>query len=234
MLKKAVLPVIVGLMLLYVGNKTTEALPMSDLEKIVNQAYEINPDAEVMGWNILARSSSKGNLSDAASGLKTRFTDYVWTKETTSDYEAWTGSRINKDLDVQSTIKVMSDERDEITILYTIQGEKWSSGHAAYIQKELKTGKKGLFKNEPDTFACLKVRTGDTMDKAVYKNWMKLFDATSVESAVERDFVSISANSKQFENMLPNGANLQLAFRKTTAEEGTVVTIGTPIIAFEY
>ena len=234
MLKKAVLLVIAGLMLLYVGNKTTEALAMSDLEKIVNRGFEINPDAEVMDWNILARSSSKGNLSDVASGLKNRFTDYVWTQENTSDYEAWTGSRINKDLDVRSTIKVMTDEHDEITILYSIQGKKWSKGHAAYVQKELKTGKKGLFKNEPSTFACLKVRTGDTMDEAVYKNWMNLFDATSVESAAERDFVSISANSKQFKNMLPNGANLQLAFRKTTAEEGTVVTIGTPIIAFEY
>ena len=234
MLKKAVLPVIVGLMLLYVGNKTTEALAMSDLEKIVNQVFEMNPDAEVMGWDILARSNENGDLSEVASGLKNRFADYVWTEENTSDYESWTGSRVNKELDVQSTIKVMSYERDKITILHSIQGERWSNRHAAYIQEELKTGKKGLFKNEPSYFACLKARTGDTMDKAVYKNWMKLFDATSVESAVEKDFVSISANSKKFKNMLPNGANLQLAFRKTSEGEGTVVTIGTPIIAFEY
>ena len=234
MLKKVVLPVIVGLMLLYVGNKTTEALVMNDLEKIVNGVFEINPDADVLGWTILARSTSDGDLAEMASSLKDEYPGYVWSKENTSDYIAWTGSSINKDLDVSTTIKVMSGEHDEITILYSIQGEKWSDGHAAFIRKELKTGKKGLFKNEPDYFACLKVRTGDTMNEAVYKNWMKLFDATSVESAVESDFVSISANSKQFNNMLPNGANLQLAFRKTAEEAGTMVTIGTPIIAFEY
>ena len=234
MLKKVVLPVIVGLMLLYVGNKTTEALATSDLEKIVDRVFEINPDADVLGWSILARSSTKGSLSVVTSEVKERFTDYVWTEENTSDYQAWTGSRVDEELGVRSTIKVMSNERNEIAILYSIQGEKWSDGHAAYIRKQMKTGKKGLFKNEPDYFACLKVRTGDTMDKVVYKNWMKLFDATSVESAVESDFISISANSKQFENTLPNGVNLQLAFRETQEEEGTTVTIGTPIIAFEY
>jgi|GEM_PF-6753353 len=234
MLKKVVLPVIVGLMLLYVGNKTTEALVMNDLEKIVNGVFEINPDADVLGWTILARSTSDGDLAEMASSFKDEYPGYVWNKENTSDYQAWTGSSLNKELDVSTTIKVMSGEQDEITILYSIQGETWSNRHAAYIRGELKTGKKGLFKNEPDYFACLKVRTGDTMNEAVYKNWMNLFDATSVESAVESDFVSISANSKQFKNMLPNGANLQLAFRKTAEEAGTMVTIGTPIIAFEY
>lgn len=234
MFKKAVISIIVGLMLFYVGNKTTEALAASDVEKIAERVFEMNPDADVLGWSILARSSSKGSLSDVTSEVKDRFRDYVWTEENTSDFQAWTGSRVDEEWGIRSSIKVMSDGRGEIAILYSIQGDNWSDGHAAYLRKQMKTGKKGLFKHEPDYFACLKVRTGDTMDEAVYENWMKLFDATSVESAVESDFVSISANSEQFENMLPNGANLQLAFRETPEEEGTTVTIGTPIIAFEY
>ncbi len=236
-MKKMILSIIVGLMILYVGNKTTEALAKSDLLMIAEGIKRVDPAAEITDWTVLARASVNNQYSLVAADLQTEYTNYVWSEDFSSNGKALVGTYLDEKLNITSKIKIMSSDSQKTVLITSIEGTEWTRGQVDFIQNWLKNGTKGIFNDPPYYFSCIKGTTGANMDKVSLKNWMNEFEAKSMESAIESNFISVAAKSKQFKNTITNGMNLQLAFRDLTEEQKnsrTQFTIGTPIIAFEY
>lgn len=232
-MKRTIFIIIVGLMILYVGNKTTEAFVDNDLDKIANNINQIDPDAEITDWIILARSSSDAPFDKIRTQLRDELPGYVWTMEESSHGQTWIGKFTREDLGIVTTIKIMS-AGSKTYLIHSISGHEWTDRQVNFIHKGYPNDIKEVFVKKPSYFACIKGITGDTMDKVLLKNWMNELEAKPLESAIEDNFISVASKSKQFGNTMTNGVNLQLAFRKDGLGGGTRFTIGTPIIAFEY
>jgi len=95
-------------MILYVGNKTTEAFVDNDLDKIANNINQIDPDAVITDWIILARSSSDAPFDKIRTQLRDELPGYVWTMEESSHGQTWIGKFTREDLGIVTTIKIMS------------------------------------------------------------------------------------------------------------------------------
>ncbi len=236
-MKKVILSIIVGLMILYVGNKTTEALAKNDLLMIAEGIKRVDPAAEITDWIVLARASVDNQFSEVATDIQTEYTNYVWSEDSSSNGKTLVGTYLNEKLNITSKIKIMSSDSQKTVLITSIEGTEWTRGQVDFIQNWLKNGTKVIFKDPPHYFSCIKGITGANMDKVLLKNWMNEYEAKSMESAIESNFISVAAKSNQFKNMMTNGMNLQLAFRDMREDQkysGTQFTIGTPIIAFEY
>ena len=236
-MKRVILFLIVGLMVLYVGNKTTEALDVSDLQLMEKGIKRIDPAAEITDWIILARASADRPFSVVVADIQKKYTNYVWSKDIYSNGKSLIGTYLDEKLNITTTIKIMSSDSQNTVLITSIEGTEWTNGQADFIQNWLKTGTKGIIKDKPQYFSCIKGITGAKMDKVILKNWMSVFEAKSMESAIENNFISVTAQSNQFNNKMTNGMNLQLAFREWKDDRNnskTLFTIGTPIIAFEY
>ena len=236
-MKRLILSLIVGLMILYVGNKTTEAMNEDDLLMIAEGIKRADPAAEITDWMVLARVSMDEEFTVVAADIQNEYTNYVWKQESGSNGKTMVGTYLDEKLNTKATIKIMSSDSQETALIASIEGAGWTRGQVDFIHDWLKTGTKGIFKHKPQYFSCIKGMTGAKMDKVLLKNWMNEFEAKSLESAIESDFISVAAKSNQFKNKMTNGMNLQLAFReskKDRRDSETQFTIGTPIIVFEY
>ncbi len=236
-MKKAILLIIVGLMVLYVGNRTTEALAKPDLLIMAEGIEHVDPAAEITDWMILARANTDKQFPVVTADIQNKHTNFVWKEDKSSNGKTLVGTYLDEKLNITSTIKIMSSDSQKTVLIFSIEGTEWTPGQVDFIQNWLKTGTKGVFKDKPLYFSCIKGITGANMNKVLLKNWMNEFEAKSMERAIESNFISVATKSKQFTNNLTNGVNLQLAFREQKADRmdsGIQFTIGTPIIAFEY
>ena len=169
--------------------------------------------------------------------MQKKYANFVWRNESGSNSKAMVGTYLDERLNITTTIKIMSSDSQKTVLIASIEGTGWTRGQVDFIHNWLKTGTKGIFKHKAQYFSCIKGITGAKMDKVLLKNWMNEFEAKSMESAIERDFISVAAKSNQFKNKMTNGMNLQLAFRESKMngrDSETQFTIGTPIIVFEY
>mgnify|MGYP003461881802 CR=1 FL=1 len=236
-MKRVILSLIVGLMVLYVGNKTTEALNENDLQALAEGIKRVDPAAEITDWTMLARASADRPYSVVTADIQKKYTNYVWKKETDSNGKSLIGTYLDEKLKITTTIKIMSIDSENPVLITSIEGTEWTDEQVNFIQNWLKNGTKGIIKDKPQYFSCIKGITGAKMDKVLLKNWMSIFEAKSMESAIESNFISVTAQSNQFNNKMTNGMNLQLAFREWKENRNTgktLFTSGTPIIAFEY
>ena len=109
-MKKVILSIIVGLMILYVGNKTTEALAKNDLLMIAEGIKRVDPAAEITDWIVLARASVDNQFSEVAADIQTEYTNYVWSEDSSSNGKTLVGTYLNEKLNITSKIKIMSSD----------------------------------------------------------------------------------------------------------------------------
>jgi hypothetical protein len=243
---------IISLILVVIGNQTTEANVRSifqkemDLTKIgsILQAEDILLDE----WTFYAREhldgmKSEQEVKEYAKKLQQKFPDWEWSEKSTS--EEWEVTAISPTSKYhKEKLQLMATHTKQPVnayIVYSISGKEWNkSTEAFFTTNQFESKLTDIFRGNPTIFSCMKGTVGDKIDKALPKtvnHLLSVFNATEIEALKEETFMSVSANSPMFTGSIDNQRdhmNLQIGIRSEGLGTKTTIVVGTPIITIEY
>jgi len=252
---------IVSLVLVVMGNKTTEARTgLLSKEKWSSADGSIYPegadDLAKMGsilqaenilldnWTFYAREhvtsmDSVQEVKDYAKKLQSKFPDWEWSVTNTSQkWEVTAVSPTTKHH--QETLQIMATHtKQPVTayIVYSVNGDEWNEASKAFFtNKDFQNRLSDIFRGKPTVFSCMKGVFSDKIDEALPKV-MSSFNAKEVEALKEKTFMSVSAETPLFTGSLENemnNMNLQIGLRSEGLGSKTTIVVGTPIITIEY
>lgn len=166
-------------------------------------------------------------------------TGYKWTKtQFKEDHYKIIGERKSSNLDINEKILIIyfpQKDKYNLSITYDIKGSSWDKKKWSKIAN--------LYKTKLEDYSVFYTIEGTTsINESIYieaTNLLKRFSAEKIQSLNEKNFVSLSAYTEQWESKLPLGnnqfMNLHIAYRNSNdSNEDIKVTIGTPIITSEY
>ena len=242
-MRRAVYIIVIGLMVLNVGNSTIRAQKeASDLETIL-KIISHHSDMSVKEWIVTARESMDGietkeQFLKEADRLKDSLSDYQWQIRQNEQAIALVGER--KDYLLVETVTFSSSLKSNTDsyLNYEIKGTSVNSITAEQLQKKRKAVETSIFSRYTIFFTCVKGEISGNIDKVLTSKLDGLLtslNAVETESVKESNFVSITANSSLFkQSFISEQYNLQLAMRIDGMGQKTSFVIGTPIITFEY
>ncbi|WP_027408004.1 YwmB family TATA-box binding protein [Anoxybacteroides tepidamans] len=225
----------------------SEAKENEPLEQIQTMAHVLQKNgASIQQWTIYTREYAQTikNHSDFAKKvdeLKRTFPNFRWTVAADQHVQKATG--LYEHSSIQEKIQLVTavaNEKPQTYILYELKGFGWSEKVKKKIGKNIRQKSSLLFVKQPAFFSCVKGELNGKMEGVLLKQAYHLlheFRAEPVEALQEGTFVSISAYTGQWENVLPTKThpmNIQLALRQTGLGGQTTVVVGTPIITIEY
>ncbi|MCZ0754006.1 YwmB family TATA-box binding protein [Anoxybacillus sp. J5B_2022] len=202
--------------------------------------------ASIEQWTIYTREYAQTMKNDSAftkkvDELKRTFPTFQWVVEADQHVQRATG--INEHSSMQEKIQLVTtvaNKQPQTYILYELKGFGWSETVQKNIGQIISQRSSQLFTKQPAFFSCVKGEFNGKMKGVLLKQAYHLlhaFNAAPVEALTEEAFVSVSAYTRQWENVLPTKThpmNIQLALRKTGLGGRTTVVVGTPIITIEY
>jgi hypothetical protein len=222
-----------------VGNESLQPL------KTIARVLQDNK-TEIEQWTVYTREYAQYIQNDAAffkklDELKNENRTFRWYLDTNHHMKKATG--LSKHPFFQEKIQLVmtvTKDKPQTYILYEVIGLGWSEKKWKEIVGTIVKKSNQLFVKQPTFFACIKGEFSDNMKGGLFYNALHLlreFQATPVESLREESFVSLSAYTGQWKNVLPTDdyqpMNIQLALRERLGGKTTVV-VGTPIITIEY
>jgi hypothetical protein len=222
-----------------VGNESLQPL------KTIVRVFQDN-EAEIEQWTVYTREYAQHIRNDAAffkklDELKNEHRTFHWHLAANRHMKKATG--IYKRPFFQEKIQLVmtvTKDKPQTYILYEVKGLGWSEKKWKKIVETIEQKSTQLFVKQPTFFACIKGQFSDNMKGGLFYNALHLlreFQAIPVESLREESFVSLSAYTEQWENVLPTNKqqpmNIQLALRERLGGK-TAVVVGTPIITIEY
>jgi hypothetical protein len=224
-----------------------EAKGKEPLQEMKTMAHVLQKNsAHIQEWTIYTREYTPTIKDDAAflkkfNELKRDYPSFQWRLETDQHVQKATGlyehSSIQEKIQLVTTV---TKEKPQTYILYEVKGFSWSEKVWKEVSEKIRQKSSQLFIKQPAFFSCIKGEFSDKMKGVLLKRAYHLlheFEATPVEALREETFVSISAYTGQWENVLPTKThpmNIQLALRKEGLGGKTTVVVGTPIITIEY
>lgn len=203
--------------------------------------------SQVSLWSVYAREQSKqlSNPSEFYEQVKKHRRDlpeYSWGKVEKKDGQYQVSARRElKDLGAEEKLSFFAYPKGsgyESYALYEIQGRTFEESKWGGVKKEARLAMEKVFHNRVKIFSCVRANDSAKMKLGLSNEGNQLlkdFSADSIEKINEKTFVSISAYTKEWKNVISTGdkkMNLQVALRK---DDGmTTITLGTPIITIEY
>lgn len=217
----------------------------SDLAKIgaIMQAENILPEE----WSFYAREVVTGlknekDVKNFADELKQKFPDWNWTF--TSTDQKWEVTAVspasNHHTEKLQFLATHTKQPINAYIIYSVTGKDWNESSAAFLVDDvLKNRLEDIFQGNPTVFSCMKGIASDKIDTALSSKLDQLlsrFDAKEIEALKEENFMSVSATSPWFSDIIDtkNNINLQIGIRSERLGGQTTVVVGTPIITIEY
>jgi hypothetical protein len=202
--------------------------------------------AKIEEWVIYTREYSQtvkdhATFLQKANELKEKHHQFQWTVK--KDNDIWKATGLYEHSSVKEKIQLVmtvTNKKPQTYILYEVKGFGWSDANSKTVLEAIRKNLSKIFVKEPTLFSCVKGEFSDKMKGVLLKQAYHLlheFEATPVEALEEETFVSISAYTGQWENVLPTKThpmNIQLALRKEGLGGKTTVVVGTPIITIEY
>jgi hypothetical protein len=217
---------IVSLILVMMGNKTTEAMSSllkaekqagsdslilpkgaDDLAKIgsILQAEHILPDY----WSFYAREhvtsmKSVEEVQNYAKKLQQKFPDWKWSVTNTS--QKWQVTAVSPtSKHHQEMLQLMATHTKQPVdayIVYSVRGSEWNKATESFFTtKEFRNRLSDIFRGKPTVFSCMKGVFSDKIDTALAKKAgrvMSGFNAKEIEALKEENFMSVSASSPIF------------------------------------
>lgn len=225
-------------------SKAQEIEPIKEIKTIASVLQQNG--ASINEWTIYTREYAQ-IIEDHSAFIKKvdewkrTFPMFQWTMETDRHVQRATG--IYEHSSMQEKIQLVTtvaNEKPQTYILYELKGFGWSETVQKNIGQLISQRSSQLFMKQPAFFSCVKGEFNGKMKGVLLKQAYHLlhaFNASPVEALEEETFVSVSAYTGQWENVLPTNThpmNIQLALRKTGLGGRTTVVVGTPIITIEY
>lgn len=242
-MRRAVYIIVVGLMVLNLGNSTIRAQKeASDLETIL-EILSYHNDMSIKEWIVTARESMDGietkeQFLKEADRLKDSLSDYQWQIRQNEQAIALVGERKDSLLVETVTFSSSLKSNTDSYLNYEIKGTSVNSVTAELLQKKRTAVEKSIFSRYTIFFTCVKGEISGNIDKVLTSKLDGLLtglNAVETESVKEKNFVSVTANSSLFkQSFISEQYNLQLAMRIDGLGQKTSFVIGTPIITFEY
>lgn len=204
-----------------------------------------NNGIEPKQWIVYTREYSQQIQNDAAffqklDELKRGNRAFRWSFEANHDMKKATGIYQHPFFQEKiQLIMTVTKDKPQTYILYEAKGLHWSEKKWEEAAKVIEKKTHQLFVKQPTFFTCMNGEFSGNMEGGLFHNALHLlreFQATPIESLQEESFVSLSAYTEQWDNVLPtkdHPMNIQLALRERLGGKISIV-VGTPIITIEY
>lgn len=251
---------IVSLILVVMGNRTTEAMSgqtagsnsfvipkgANDLAKMgsILQAEDIL----LNDWSFYAREHITGmqnmeEIQDYAKELQQKFPDWKWS--VTNDSQKWQVTAVSPtSKHHKETLQLMGTHTKHLVdayIVYSVHGSEWNKATEGFFTTEkFRHRLSDIFRGEPTVFSCMKGVFNDKIDTALAEKAGKVmsdFNAKEIEALKEENFMSVSATSPMFTGSIDhelNNMNVQIGLRSEGLGGETTIVVGTPLITIEY
>lgn len=235
---------IFGFIVLNFGNKTIVAKSELDLMKLASILQD--EDILIIEWSLHAREKME-NLQTAdavkkyTKELEASLPDWQWT--TNSSAKHLETMAVLDTEEQTETLKIVStpiNKKVQTYVIYEVKGSSWKAESEKKISSLLNSRISDIFHENTTIFSCLKGEFNDRIDETLpeeINHLLAAFHAKEIEALNEENFISASAHSTLFGNVLQtNGKdmNLQIGIRNQGLGEKTTVVVGTPIITIEY
>ncbi|WP_235822776.1 YwmB family TATA-box binding protein [Cytobacillus massiliigabonensis] len=242
--KILVIVVLIGFMLVNLGNKTTVAVGEPDLLKIASVLQDEN--ILINEWSLHAREKMEmldkvKEIKDYTEELKQQFPDWDWSEQSKEGH--FEAVAIFEHGSETETIKILSTPikgHFQTYVIYEVKGQGWDQKAEESFSKRMTNRITDIFRGNATTFSCIKGEFNDKIDKTLpleIKHLLAVFKAKEVEALEEDAFISSSAYSTMFSESVEAGEkeiNLQLGIRNQGMGGKTTIVVGTPIITIEY
>lgn len=239
-----VIVVLIGFMLVNLGNKTTVADGELDLLKIASVLQDEN--ILISEWSLHAREKMEmlnkvKEIKDYTEELKQQFSDWEWSVQSSDGH--FEAVAVLKRKSEMETIKILSTpikDQYQTYVIYEVKGQGWDQKTEESVSKRTGNRITDIFRGKATTFSCIKGEFNDKIDKTLpleIKHLLSAFKAKEVEALKEDAFISSSAYSTMFSEFVEAGEkeiNLQLGIRNQGLGGKTTIVVGTPIITIEY
>lgn len=235
--------VLIGFMLVNLGNKTTVAVGELDLLKIASVLQDEN--ILITEWSLHAREKmemlDKVEIKDYTKELKQQFPNWEWSVQTSKGHSE--AVAVLKHGSETETIKILSTpikDHFQTYVIYEVKGQGWDQKAEESLSKRMTDRITDIFRGNATTFSCIKGEFNDKIDKTLpleIKHLLAVFKAKEVEALKEDAFIASSAYSTMFSESVEAGEkemNVQLGIRNQGMGGKTTIVVGTPIITIEY
>ncbi|MDL5041718.1 YwmB family TATA-box binding protein [Heyndrickxia coagulans] len=235
---------IVGLTLIFMGNKTDAANFTDQLQLFQASIAKLN--GKVTEWSLYTReplrAPSEPEWAEKVQTLQDTFPEMHWSVKKDRHVKVLTG-KLEKSHYVE-TVKLMStlsNAENGSYIIYEVNGKGWDRAQMRKVNQLVSARTRALFTKKPMVFSCIKGEFSDKMDHVLLRGkkeqLLKRLDAQEIETMEEKNFYAVSGYSPKFsENIHVKNRkmNVQIGLRDSGLGGKTTVVIGTPIITIEY
>ncbi|MED3571264.1 YwmB family TATA-box binding protein [Cytobacillus praedii] len=235
--------VLIGFMLVNLGNKTTVADGELDLLKIASVLQDEN--ILISEWSLHAREKmemlDEAEIKEYTKELQQQFPNWEWSVQSSVGHSE--AVAVLKHGNKTETIKILSTpikDQYQTYVIYEVKGQGWNQKVQKNLPKRIADRITDIFRGNATTFSCIKGEFNDKIDKTLpleIKHLLAVFKAKEVEALKEDAFISSSAYSTMFSESVEAGEkemNVQLGIRNQGMGGKTTIVVGTPIITIEY
>ncbi|WP_214480846.1 YwmB family TATA-box binding protein [Bacillus sp. SM2101] len=234
---------IVMILLSIYGNSMTSANEsVNKLEEIAN-VYE-NNHITIEEWSLYSRQaleiSDQVEFEQRIEELKEKTGNFNWDiSESSNKWEA-VGTFEHLEKNQTEIVKLISSYDNGHRYSYLFYEVKGNHTDWTSVNSTTKNRIADIFTDDVTIFTCIKGYLNDKIEEVLYKRADKIlqqFNARAIEALNEETFVSISAYTDDWKDIIPTKTepiNIQVALRSTGLGGRTNVVVGTPIITSEY
>ncbi|MCM3004650.1 YwmB family TATA-box binding protein [Priestia koreensis] len=233
---------------IYYGSYVSQAKGNNDVPVMQIAQTLLDKDVAVTSWSLYTKEevpsvTSKETFVKKSDELKFSLKGFKWELKRERDVWKAVGLHYNKDSEMMEEVQLVSTLKNKTSdsyILYHVAGKAWDKHQWNLGYDQFQKNYHKIFTFNPKIFSCVKGQFNDNMKSVLSlgkDELLEAFKAKTVESLVEETFVSVSAYTGMWKEVLPtknNKMNLQIALRKTGLGGQTTVVVGTPIITSEY
>jgi len=237
------------IMLLFLGALArSQAMALSSpTEKVPQLVQALQEEgARVQKWSLYSRKKmtvqSPQDFTNTAKSLQKTFPFFNWSglKTTNGRMEISAVNKLPNFHGEEHIILFSYPLKDTwVTyIIYELIGSSWGQKEWAQFSPKLNHRLDVLFQEKGKIFACAQGFYSDKIDIVVSKKANEIlsrFHAKVIEKVEEKTFESVSAYTNHWKDSIKtNGRKMNLQVGLRSVDQGTTVTIGTPIITIEY
>ncbi|MFD1735219.1 YwmB family TATA-box binding protein [Bacillus salitolerans] len=229
-----------------IGYKTIQASG-EDLEvlEIVDELEGEN--VTISEWSLYTKEEvssviDEKSFTEKVTELQSKTSDFKWDFQHGPDRFKVVGTKVHDSAFQEKIIlsTALTNNHYYTYLIYEAVGSGWKQNQSKEYFPVFTKTKADIFQDNPTNFSCVKGNFNDTIEGVLFdeaKGLLSKFDAELIEYLNEETFVSVTAYTEKWENVLPtmNGKmNVQIALRKLGLGDKTTFVVSTPIITSEY
>ena len=232
------------------GNERSRAQLPTDISTEILEIAEVfqKEKINITEWKLYGRMNvykirDLVTFQKELNRLKQNMGHLSWNVMEEGDQWKAVGTYYNDFLKQEETLQLITTDTKTSPssyVLYEVTGYGWKDDAAAEIINDFHSNLTNISHENFEIFSCMVGDFSDKMKDSLQNTTNILLDSFSaqvIEEVREDNFVSVSAYTEAWDNVLPThqgNMNLQIGLRTQGMGDKTTVIVGTPIITVEY